>query len=185
MRKSTIVKWVVVVFAGLAIAWLFLHPRKHHPVKLGDRAPNFTLPRFPSGNLMLRDFRGKVVLLNFWATWCPPCVVETPSLEALASKMENRNVVVIGVSVDEDPTALKTFLARNHITYPIARDPSRNIPTSYGTLKFPETYIIDRDGYVADKIIGATDWTDPRMIQYVEDLARRGSKSSQSSKSGW
>ena len=177
MRKITIAKWIVIGFAGLAVLWLIFHPQSRKPVALGDRAPNFTLSEFPSGDVSLRDFRGKVILLNFWATWCPPCVVETPSLEALASKMKDRGVVILGVSVDQDPAALKTFVERNHLTYPVARDPSRNIPARYGTYKFPETYIIDRTGHVAEKIIGATDWTDPRMIDYVEDLARRGLKS--------
>ena len=170
MRKITIAKWIVVGFAGVAILWLVFHPQSRRPVVLGDPAPEFSLPRMPSGNLSLADFRGKVVVLNFWATWCPPCIAETPSLEAFASKMKDRGVVVLGVSIDQDPAALEEFVKRNHITYPIARDSSRNVPTRYGTYKFPETYIIDRSGYVAEKIIGSTDWTDPRMISFVESL---------------
>jgi cytochrome c biogenesis protein CcmG/thiol:disulfide interchange protein DsbE len=170
MRKITIAKWIVVGFAGVAVLWLVFHPQSRRPVVLGDPAPAFSLPRSPSGNLSLRDFRGQVVILNFWATWCPPCVAETPSLEAFASKMKDRGVVVLGVSVDQDRASLEKFVDQYHLTYPIARDPSRNVPTRYGTYKFPETYIIDRNGYVAEKIIGATNWTDPRMISFVEAL---------------
>ena len=173
MRKITIAKWIVVGLAGVGVLWLALHPHSRRPVALGDRAPAFSLPRVPSGNLSLREFRGKVVVLNFWATWCPPCVAETPSLEAFASKMKGRGVVVLGVSVDQDPAALLQFVAQYHLTYPVARDPSRNVPSRYGTYKFPETYIIDRSGKVAEKIVNAYDWEDPRMLQFVKSLAPR------------
>jgi len=170
MSKITIAKWIVVGLAGLGIVWLLLHPHSRRPVALGDRAPGFSLPSLASGNLSLADFRGKVVVLNFWATWCPPCIAETPSLETFASKMKDRGVVVLGVSVDQDPAALQEFVKQYHLTYAVARDSSRNVPTRYGTYKFPETYIIDRSGYVAEKIIGATNWTDPRIISFVESL---------------
>ncbi len=171
MRKITIAKWIVVGLASVGVLWLVLRPRARGPVSLGERAPNFTLPRVPSGDVSLSDFRGKVVLVNFWATWCPPCVEETPSLEAFASKMQDRGVVVVGVSVDEDGGALQKFVEAYHLTYPIARDPGLNVPHRYGTFKFPETYIIDRNGRVAEKIIGATNWTDPRMVAFVDSLA--------------
>lgn len=171
MRKITVAKWVILGLAGLAIIWLIFHPHSKRPVALGDSAPNFSLPRLPSGNLSLADYRGKVVVLNFWATWCPPCVEETPSLENFAARMQPRGVAVLGVSVDEDSNALQDFIAAYHLTYPVARNPDRSIPARYGTYKFPETYIIDRSGRVADKIIGATDWNDPRMITFVENLA--------------
>jgi peroxiredoxin len=179
MRKITIAKWIVVGLAGVAVLWLIIHPHSHRPVALGDRAPGFSLPRLPSGNLSLADFRGKVVVLNFWATWCPPCVAETPSLETFAAKMQDRGVAVVGVSVDQDPGALQKFVEAYHLTYPIAQDPGRDVPARYGTYKFPETYIIDRSGHVADKIIGATNWTDPRMIAFVDSLAGAGSSSGQ------
>ncbi len=177
MRKITVAKWIAVGFAGVGVLWLALHPQSRRPAVLGDPAPAFSLPRLPSGNLSLADFHGKVVVLNFWATWCPPCVAETPSLEAFASKMKDRGVVVLGVSVDQYPDALLQFVEQYHLTYPIARDPSRNVPTRYGTYKFPESYIIDRSGNVAEKIIGATNWTDPRMIAFVESLTSGASSS--------
>ncbi|HVA01110.1 MAG TPA: TlpA disulfide reductase family protein [Terriglobia bacterium] len=177
MRKITIAKWIVVGLAGLGVLWLVLHPHSRRPVALGDPAPGFSLPRIPSGNLSLADFRGKVVVLNFWATWCPPCVAETPSLEAFAAKVQDRGVVVLSVSVDEDSAVLQKFVEAYHLTYPVARNPNRGVPARYGTFKFPETYIIDRGGRVADKIVGPTDWTDPRMIAFVESLAGGASAS--------
>ncbi len=161
-----------------ALVWLVARPAKPHTVELGEKAPGFTLPRMPDGAISLAHFRGQVVVLNFWASWCPPCVDEAPSLEAFAQKVERRGVVVLGVSVDQDPAALEKFIAQYHLTYPIARDPSWALPHRYGTYKIPETYIIDRSGHLAEKIIGETDWTDPRMIAYVRDLAGAGLRAS-------
>ena len=170
MRKSTLAKWIVIGLAAVGVLWLALHPRAHGPVKLGERAPGFTLSQLPSGKLSLSQFKGKVVVLNFWATWCPPCIMETPSLEQFATEMRPQGVTVIGVSVDENESQLKQFIQRYHLSYPVARDPSAALAHRYGTYKLPESYIIGRDGHVAEKIIGGTNWTDPRMITFVKSL---------------
>lgn len=168
MSKTTAVKWIVIALAGAGIVWVVLRPKG--PVTQGERAPGFTLPEVPSGKLSLSQYRGKVVVLNFWATWCPPCVMETPSLEQFAEKMKHDGVVVIGVSVDKNGQKLRQFIKSFHISYPIARDPDRKLSHRYGTFKYPETYIIGRDGHLAEKIIGAALWTDPRMISFVKSL---------------
>jgi cytochrome c biogenesis protein CcmG/thiol:disulfide interchange protein DsbE len=140
-------------------------------VAIGDRAPAFTLPALNSGSIALRNFSHQVVVLNFWATWCPPCVDEAPSLEKFSEEMRPQGVAVIGVSVDQDPAALKRFVAQAHLTFPIARDPDQVLAARYGTFKFPETYIIDRSGRVAEKVIGPIDWQDPRIVDFVQNLA--------------
>jgi len=111
-------------------------------------------------------------VLNFWATWCPPCVTETPSLEDFAKRVKPLGVEVVGASEDTDPAALTAFIAKYGLTYTIAHDPGRALATRYGTLQFPETYIIDKDGRLAEKIISNTDWDDPRMLAYVRELAQ-------------
>lgn len=165
--------WLIVggtlILAG-TLYFSLLH-RNEGPAVVGDSAPNFSIPSLGHGLITLRDYRGKVVVLNFWATWCPPCVEETPSLEDFAKKTRGEGVTVIGVSVDQDGKALEKFVADSRLTYIIARDPTRALATRYGTLKFPETYILDRDGKVADKIIGAINWNDPRILMFVDDLA--------------
>jgi peroxiredoxin len=89
-----------------------------------------------------------------------------------AEKMKAHGVVVLGISVDEDSNALQNFVQENRISYPIGRDPDRSLSARYGTVQFPETYILDRRGRVAEKVIGATDWNDERMQNFVLDLAR-------------
>ena len=152
--------------------FLAVGPRSPHAVKVGESAPRFDLPTLPEGAARLGDFRGQVVVLNFWATWCPPCVEETPSLEKFAEQMRPEGVAVIGVSVDQDQTALERFVLAHRLSFPVARDPAQVLSGRYGTFIFPETYILDRSGRVAEKIIGPIDWLDPRIIEFVRGLAR-------------
>jgi cytochrome c biogenesis protein CcmG/thiol:disulfide interchange protein DsbE len=86
--------------------------------------------------------------------------------------MRDRGVIVLGISVDEDQKTLQDFIQQNHISYPIGRDPERALSARYGTFQFPETYILDRRGLVAEKVVGATDWNDSRIQNFVLDLAR-------------
>src|SRR5579875_2449146 len=116
MRRVTVAKWVVIVIAAVGVLWLALRPKPRGPVAIGEVAPGFTLQQLPSGKLSLAQYRGHVVVLNFWATWCPPCVMETPSLEQFASEMKSQGVAVIGVSVDQNPQQLGQFIQRYGLT---------------------------------------------------------------------
>jgi len=174
MSKTKAVKILVlllIVGGAIYLAWRLRQP---HPVDIGESAPDFTLPALTQGPLSLHDFGRQVVVLNFWATWCPPCVEETPGLEKFAEQMRPQGVTVMGVSVDQDGAALQAFAAEQHLSFPILRDPNQSVANRYGTFKFPETYIIDQDGRVAEKLIGPVDWQDPRIITFVQELARRG-----------
>ena len=171
MSKTNALKILalLLILGGAAIVALRL--RQPRPVDVGDRAPDFTLPALTRGSLSLHGFSRQVVVLNFWATWCPPCVEETPGLEKFAEQMRLQGVTVMGVSVDQDGQALQTFAAEQHLSFPILRDPDRSIAHRYGTFQFPETYIIDQDGRVAEKLIGPMDWQDPRIVTFVQELA--------------
>jgi peroxiredoxin len=174
MSKTKAVKILVlllIVGGAIFLAWRLRQPR---PVDIGERAPDFTLPALTQGPLSLHDFGRQVVVLNFWATWCPPCVEETPGLEKFAEQMRHQGVTVMGVSVDQDGAALQAFVAEQHLSFPILRDPNQSVANRYGTFKFPESYIIDQDGRVAEKLIGPVDWQDPRIITFVQELARNG-----------
>jgi peroxiredoxin len=119
----------------------------------------------------LSDLRGKVVVLNFWATWCAPCVEETPSLNRMHQLITSSGGMVLGISIDEDESEYRKFLADHQIAFPTFRDPSKDIATSYGTLGWPETFIINRDGKMVRKLIGPQVWDSPEMIAYLKRLA--------------
>ncbi len=159
--------------AGVAAFFVVQRASRSAAVEVGQVAPDFVVPAFPSGQVRLHDLRGRVSLVNFWATWCPPCVDESPSLQKFAEQMRGQGVEVVGISVDQDPAALQTFVNRFHLTFTIGRDPDQALAHHYGTFKYPETYIVDRDGRVAEKIIGPIDWQDPRIINFVQSLTGR------------
>ncbi len=175
MNKTKLLRIAVPVALAAGALMITVRRPEPHPPAVGAPAPDFVLPALGRGPIALGDYRHHVTIVNFWATWCPPCVEETPSLEKFSARMRDSGVVVIGVSVDEDAAALQKFVSDSRLSFPIARDPTRAVATRYGTLKFPESYILDREGRIAEKIIGAIDWQDPRMIRYVRELARPGS----------
>ncbi len=118
----------------------------------------------------LSDFKGKVVVLNFWATWCPPCVEEAPALNHLQQRIASRGGVIIGVSIDDDPAKYEKFLKDFSVPFPTWRDPSAKVMHDYGTLMIPETYIINRHGRIARKIIGPQRWDSPELTAYFDYL---------------
>jgi cytochrome c biogenesis protein CcmG, thiol:disulfide interchange protein DsbE len=173
MRKTNLVKLALLALF-LAGAFFFAwYQGSRRIVGPGDQAPDFTLPTLSGSTVALHDFHQQVVVLNFWATWCPPCVDETPGLERFAEQMRPSGVVVIGVSEDHDRAALERFVTRYHLTYPIVHDLDQAAATRYGTFKYPESYIIGRDGRIARKIVGAIDWQNPDLLSTVQELARR------------
>jgi thiol-disulfide isomerase/thioredoxin len=119
----------------------------------------------------LSELRGKVVVLNFWATWCPPCVDEMPSLVALQNRMGDK-LVVLAVSVDQDKDAYDKFLRDFQITNLLTvRDEQAKSNLMYGTTRFPETFIIDANGVLQRKIVGPIDWSRPEMLDYLAKVA--------------
>ena len=122
--------------------------------------------------MSLDTFRGRVLVLNFWASWCPPCVEETPALNQMAQQVPAQ-VAVLGISIDQDPVAYRAFLARYHIHYLTGRDPSEAIMHRYGTVQIPETYIIGPGGHVRRKLVSVANFTSPAMLAYLRQLARR------------
>ena len=158
---------VVMLFAFVGVLYLSLHD---NVVKAGDRAPDFSIKADNGKTVTARDFGGKLLVLNFWATWCQPCVQEVPSLDNLQRKLGSKGLVVLGVSEDKDPEAYKEFLARFHVTYMTARDPAVSIKPRYGTVQIPESYLIDSNGKVVEKIVGEANWSSPQMVEHVQSL---------------
>ena len=137
-------------------------------VEVGDTAPDFSIIADNGQTITPTNFGGKLLVLNFWATWCAPCIEELPSLDQFQKEFANSGVVVLGVSMDKDEKLYKRFLSRVKVSFLTARDPSNKINAEYGTFKFPETYIIGSDGRVLMKIINATNWVDEKMLSYVK-----------------
>jgi peroxiredoxin len=141
--------------------------RGDHPARIGAPAPVFTLAD-GAQNVTLAHLRGHTVVLNFWATWCIPCVEELPSLLVLQHRLPQ--LTVLAISQDEDPDAYHRFLLDNHVDFLTLRDPSARIPRLYGTIKIPETYIIDRNGVLRRKFVSAQSWTSPEVLDYLGKL---------------
>jgi len=138
------------------------------PPGINKLAPDFTV-KDSDHTVTLSEYRGKPVLLNFWATWCPPCVEEMPSLVQLQQKMKGK-ITVIAVSTDIDANAYHHFIKANNIDLLTVRDGDQKSNALYGTFKFPETYAIDSKGVIRRKFIGAVDWNDPEIQQYLSGL---------------
>ncbi len=139
------------------------------PPRVGKAAPDFTI-RDSDRSVTLSQFKGQVVVLNFWATWCPPCIEEMPSLVRMQARMKARGVTVLAVSVDVDESNYRRFLKDHNVDLLTVRDPDQKTAGLYGTFKFPETYIIDRNGVMRRKMIGAVDWTEPEIVDFLSKL---------------
>lgn len=138
-----------------------------HPAQSGKPAPDFTVSDGLT-SVHLASYRGKVVLLNFWASWCGPCIEELPSL--LRLHHDAPNLVVLAVSIDEDPEAYSRFIRNRHVDLITVRDPSQSAANLFHTEMWPETYLIDRNGVIRRKFVGATDWSDPEIRTYLKSL---------------
>jgi peroxiredoxin len=164
-----------VLKAGIAVlmaVFVFVLYASIHERIIGvdDIAPDFTITADNGRAISPASFGGRLLVLNFWATWCEPCIAEVPSLDQFAKELAGSGVVVLGVSVDKDPKAYHAFLSRANVSFMTARDPEAKISADYGTFKVPESYIIDSKGKVVQKIIGEENWTDGRMLSYVKSL---------------
>jgi cytochrome c biogenesis protein CcmG/thiol:disulfide interchange protein DsbE len=141
--------------------------RGSHPSTTGKVAPDFTISD-DANTIRLANYRGKVVLLNFWASWCPPCIEETPSL--VQFHHDHPEYPILAVSIDEDEDAYKRFIVQKHFDMTTVRDPEQTVAAKYGTTGWPETFVIDRNGVIRRRFISAQDWNDPEIIRYLKTL---------------
>jgi cytochrome c biogenesis protein CcmG/thiol:disulfide interchange protein DsbE len=141
--------------------------RGSHPGNIDKPAPQFVL-RDGTQTVDLSKLRGRVVVLNLWATWCAPCIEELPSLLTLQKQMPD--LAIVAVSMDQDPDVYHQFLIRHHVNLITLRDQDQRINALYGTAQIPETYIIDRKGMLRRKFVSSQDWTSPEIISYLSKL---------------
>lgn len=167
-------KNTLILLFSLFILFFFLYlneknkfpTQKNTGTKLGEYAPDFESEYLNGSRFALYDLRGTPVILNFWATWCPPCVREMPLLQKLYEENKN-DIIVVGVNLGEDKKTIEEFIKRLNITFPIALDKEKKIESYYNLLLKPTTYFIDENGIIVDKKYGELS---------EEDLTERSNK---------
>jgi peroxiredoxin len=140
----------------------------------GKAATDFTLKDLQGKDVRLRDLAGKVVLLNFWATWCPPCREEIPSMVRLNAAMAGKPFQMLCVSIDDGGKAdVDAFLSRQKVSLPVLLDPSSTVAKMYGLTGVPETFIIDKKGIIVKKVVGGLDWSSAEVVGFLSDLTSK------------
>ena len=160
----------LVLVLGVSLAWVVSGTLNDHIIRVGDTAPDFKVMTETGRTITPANFGGKLLVLNFWASWCQPCLQEVPSLEVFSRQFASEGVVVLGVSVDKNENLYHQFLKQFPVTFQVARDPSWDIAANYGTFQLPETYIIDSSGKVVQKVIAAQNWMNPEFVQSIKKM---------------
>ncbi|MEK7405211.1 MAG: TlpA disulfide reductase family protein [Acidobacteriota bacterium] len=169
VKTERVLKLLIVVCLGLLVYGIAIALREPL-VNVDDTAPQFSIVADNGRTISRSDFGGRLLVLNFWATWCPPCVEEMPSLDQFQKTYAPSGVVVLGISVDRSADLYRNFLGKAKVSFLTARDPDARISAKYGTFKYPETYIINQRGKVVEKMIGPANWTDDKMVSRVRRL---------------
>lgn len=168
-RGDWILTGTLAVLTGILV-WIVAGTLEPPVVNAGDTAPKFSVVTEDGKTITPTNFGGKLLVLNFWASWCSPCIAETPSLEQFARVFANKGVVVLGVSGDRNEKPYKDFLAHYRISFETSRDPDASISASYGTFQFPDSYIIDSSGKVVEKIINWQNWMAPQFLDHIQKM---------------
>lgn len=177
MRRLSLIVIALILLAG---AVYYLSAGASRPAyqavdvaSIGDAAPDFQLEDTGGNKVSLSALRGKVVLVNFWATWCPPCRAEMPSMEELYKLMAGEEFVMLAINVEENGReAVTEFLQKSPHSFPILYDDQGLVQRLYGVYRFPESFVIRKDGMIDDKVIGAIDWAHPETVKYFMALAK-------------
>jgi peroxiredoxin len=143
------------------------------PLLRNSVAPaDFTLPLLSGAQQKLSDLKGKVVILNFWATWCPPCRAEMPSMEALYSSGKVADLAILAVDLQEKAADVQSFLTKQGFTFPVAIDASGSVARRYGASSIPTTYLIDKSGQIVSRFVGGVEWNSDAVIAALNTLGR-------------
>jgi DsbE subfamily thiol:disulfide oxidoreductase len=136
-------------------------------------APDFTLSKPDGSKVSLKDYRGKVVFLNFWATWCPSCRTEMPDMEKLYREFKGKGFEIVAVNVKDKRDDAMKFVANMKLTYPIMLDPEGEVGLLYGAWGMPATYLIDRNGVVLARLWGPAEWHSPAARNLIKTLVEQ------------
>lgn len=176
------VLWLALVMVTISVArapTAFAHDPALHGFRLvtfkrSIAAPGFTLKDLNGDTVRLEQFRGQYIVLNFWATWCPPCVKEMPSMERLQQHFKDKRFRVVAISVDKEPEQIvQPFVTRLKLTFPILLDPDGTAAHPYGARDLPSTFVLNPDGQVIAAAKGERDWYAEAAISYLNELLER------------
>jgi peroxiredoxin len=164
----------LVVFGVVAVVLLYVvfsGSSTSQPVGRGSAAPDFSLPSLDSDRpIVLSELRGRVVLVNFWATWCQPCEDEMPAMERLYERLRPAGFELLAISVGEEPSVVRSFRDRLGVTFPILLDSDKRVAAAWQTFAFPESLLVDRDGTVLERYVGPREWDAPANVARIERL---------------
>jgi peroxiredoxin len=144
------------------------------PLRTGGAAPAFALPDLDGQQVALDDLRGQVVLVNFWATWCKPCEDEMPAMQRLHDALAPSGFELLAVSVDESDEPVREFQERLGLHFPILMDPAKDVADTYQSFRFPESFLVGRDGTLVARYIGPRDWDAPAYVDRIRRLLDEG-----------
>jgi peroxiredoxin len=187
MRVLAIRKWrgvlIGLVLVAVSIGIYVIFPRNNQPPSevreirsgsrpsVGNPAPDFTLPALGGNTVRLSDYRGKVVFLNFWATWCAPCREEMPYMDYLYQGLKGRDFEMLAVSIDTKGADLvQSFVTSYHLTFPVLLDADQRVYRLYGLTGVPETFVINKKGDIILEVIGPRDWTRKPWLDYFDGI---------------
>ncbi|HWP48641.1 MAG TPA: TlpA disulfide reductase family protein [Candidatus Limnocylindrales bacterium] len=145
--------------------------QKPEPLKIGSLAPDFTFPDLNDSERKLSDYRGKVVFINIWATWCPPCIYEMPSMQRLYDQLKGEDFEILAISIDAlGKQVVEPFIQKYHLTFPVLLDPTGKIKKLYATTGVPESFIVDKNGILVLKVIGPQEWDSEDALKFFRRL---------------
>jgi peroxiredoxin len=181
-KRISLQSIILIALLVISVGVIFLLQKKDANFNLsgssqyqkGKLAPDFSLPNLNGTMVSLADYKDKVVLLNIWATWCPSCVEEMPSMEKLYQTLNEEGFEILAVNIDASGAeAVRPFMKKHSLSFPALIDPKGTIRSLYLTIGIPESIIIDKEGIIVDKIIGPRDWDSSTAIRYLRDLIRK------------
>lgn len=169
MSRHGIVRWAARTLSALAVVVTSVNV---HAVAVSDNAPDFTLQNLSGGNLRLEEYRGQVVLINFWASWCGPCRQEMPLLDRLHHRYEDTGFAVLGVNVEGEIEPAREIVDKTNVTFPILIDEAQQVSQMYNLQAMPSTVVIDRDGVIRYIHLGYKPGDEAKYVEVVKKLIR-------------
>jgi cytochrome c biogenesis protein CcmG/thiol:disulfide interchange protein DsbE len=179
-RSRNTIRLIVFIIVAVAIVFFlhryvsFINLSRRTLVVVGDPAPVFTFPGLDGKVVSLTDYKGKVVFLNIWATWCLPCREEMPSMEKLYQQLKGEDFEILAISIDATGAkAVGPFMKEYGLSFPALLDTGGTIQDLYGTTGIPESYVIGKEGFVEEIVIGPKDWSTPEVVRFFRELIQR------------